>query len=581
LTFSWSITNHPTDATASFVPANDVNSFLTVDKEGKYTVSLEVSDGQNRVVKEMNITADLDGDGLLSAEDLDIDGDGILNTDDKFPNDPAEFLDSDNDGTGNFAQNDEDGDGVDDITDDYPFDNSKIQIATFNESEFNGNLNDGNTLSGQIPYRISGIINANGSDDDYFKFNSTINSIVSVSLTKTYKDFEPIITVVDSNGNPLPSINNISDIDTTILTFRIPIDGTFALIVTDKNSQSNIKNTYTANIFIDSDMDGVSDDYEMAIGSNKNSSDTDADGIKDYYEIYTNNFDIDGDGVPNWLDNDSDGDDIPDSKESLTDYDNDGLLNPYDTDSDGNGILDSVEVGSNPLEALDTDGDGYADYTDIDDDNDGILDVNDDDKLTIADTDNDMSITLKGVINSEKISNFAQSSGVLEIQGKNFASDALVILVYANGVYNLIPTDINSTDIKVSMPNIEGKAEIKVYSNSKLSQNSIVDIVATDKPIIFNVTYSNGQNYALANDTVTLNGINLSSVNTIKLNGVNVNATSVSPTSASFDITSDMASGTLIASTLNGDSNPLSVFIGREISGTVELPQGSGLGFAI
>ena len=43
----------------------------------------------------------------------------------------------------------------------------------------------------------------------------------------------------------------------------------------------------------------------------------------------------DGDGVPNYLDLDSDGDGIPDSVEGQKDSDGDGIPNYLDLDSDG------------------------------------------------------------------------------------------------------------------------------------------------------------------------------------------------------------------------------------------------------
>ena len=65
---------------------------------------------------------------------------------------------------------------------------------------------------------------------------------------------------------------------------------------------------------------------------------------------------------------------------SNDDIDQDGLPDFVDPDTDGDGIDNLVEIsqGSNPLIAgdLDTDGDGISNSTDIDDDGDGISDLN-------------------------------------------------------------------------------------------------------------------------------------------------------------------------------------------------------------
>lgn len=128
----------------------------------------------------------------------------------------------------------------------------------------------------------------------------------------------------------------------------------------------------TAILAIDTDGDGISDEYDL---------DDDNDGIHDQYEGcgYNPNADEDGDGIRNWTDTTDDGnggdgsltsyqdlngDGIPD----VYDVDQDGTPNHLDTDADGDGFDDAFE------ETWDTDEDGCPNFLDSDSDNDGIDD---------------------------------------------------------------------------------------------------------------------------------------------------------------------------------------------------------------
>ena len=115
--------------------------------------------------------------------------------------------------------------------------------------------------------------------------------------------------------------------------------------------------------------------------------------------------DFDGDGIPDYLDEDDDNDGIPDIVEGVEDTDGDGILDKFDLDSDNDGISDIVESGGadtdgdglvdnftdtdgdglhdpydpdnggSSINPPDTDGDGLADYKDLDSDNDGLADI--------------------------------------------------------------------------------------------------------------------------------------------------------------------------------------------------------------
>ncbi len=146
----------------------------------------------------------------------------------------------------------------------------------------------------------------------------------------------------------------------------------------------------------DSDGDGIPDNVESQLTSNyiaPLNKDDDGNGLDDAYETTPgagegiDPVDSDGDALPDYLDVDSDNDNVLDSIEgfdfdndgltdilsSRTDIDNDGLDDAYDASTTGffepNGLL----ITTNPRVQLNnTDGDGENDYRDEDDDNDGI-----------------------------------------------------------------------------------------------------------------------------------------------------------------------------------------------------------------
>ena len=134
----------------------------------------------------------------------------------------------------------------------------------------------------------------------------------------------------------------------------------------------------------DSDGDGVDDAIDVdATGG----SDNDGNGIDDLFEV----SDLDGDGLPDYLDTDTDSDGIPDLVEGNGDTDGDGIPDFRDTDSDNDGIPDGVEDGNTPpLTGSDSDADGIDDAIDVD--NTAGSDLNGDgidDALAATDSDAD------------------------------------------------------------------------------------------------------------------------------------------------------------------------------------------------
>jgi len=163
---------------------------------------------------------------------------------------------------------------------------------------------------------------------------------------------------------------------------------------------------------LDADGDGIPDNVEgqpTLTYVTPSGVDADGNGLDDAYESVPGAGegitleDTDADGIPDFLDNDSDNDRISDQDESgitLTglDSDSDGLDDDVDTTdvlipgnrpnyTDANGVIDTPAISlPNDQNSLtpevdyrdfefDTDADGVLNQFDVDDDNDGILDT--------------------------------------------------------------------------------------------------------------------------------------------------------------------------------------------------------------
>src|SRR5690606_20095960 len=105
------------------------------------------------------------------------------------------------------------------------------------------------------------------------------------------------------------------------------------------------------------------------------STDSDGDGLPDAFEI---NLGL------NHEDRDSDGDGSRHTDEQLSladpgNADGDDRINALDDDSDGDGIPDAVEAGDEDLDTppVDTDENGVPDFLDADSDGDGVDDATD------------------------------------------------------------------------------------------------------------------------------------------------------------------------------------------------------------
>ena len=257
-------------------------------------------------------TADSDGDGISNQCDLDNDNDGILDSEEGIG-------DFDGDGIPNYLDLDSDNDGIPDAIE----------------------ANGGSAPSG---YNSStGRISGSDSDSD-----GLLNSV----------DNAPSTAYGAGSTSTLPRGDH------------------------DGDGNADYKD-------MDSDNDGILDVLEA--GGTDNNGDGEIDGFSDsnsdgYYDALTSsplpipNTDYAWENtygltiLPNYLDLDSDNDEIDDLTEGYSTVD---LTYPsITTDTDGDGILDlwDINSGGSPISPEDTDGDLMPDYVDDDTDDDAIPD---------------------------------------------------------------------------------------------------------------------------------------------------------------------------------------------------------------
>ncbi|MEM9190750.1 MAG: hypothetical protein AAGF12_16310 [Myxococcota bacterium] len=138
------------------------------------------------------------------------------------------------------------------------------------------------------------------------------------------------------------------------------------------DDQDTLRNRHEdADFRVDFDQDGIPDFLD---------SDTDDDGLSDAFEAGDDDLatpppDSDDDGLPDFRDLDSDNNGIADAEERTGDTDNDGVFDPADLDDDGDRILDVDELGDSLPLRLDSDDDQIPDYLDRDSDGDTIDDL--------------------------------------------------------------------------------------------------------------------------------------------------------------------------------------------------------------
>ncbi|MEN8169254.1 MAG: JDVT-CTERM domain-containing protein [Pseudomonadota bacterium] len=362
---------------------------------------------------ELIVEADSDGDGVVDSNDLDDDNDGIPDT-----VEGSGLVDTDGDGVFDSLDLDSDNDGLYDLIE------SGISTPSSLDSDNDGRIDSSNSVG------TNGLANTVETTND----SGTLNYTVADTDSDGVKDFrdrdsdnDGINDVVESGGTDGDNDGRIGTGDPLVDGSGVPGDGPLSPLNSDGDGTPNYRD-------LDSDNDGVNDVIEaggsdpdddgvigdglptvdpvtgLPAGGSLVPEDLNGDGLPDYLD----NTDSDADGTPDTVDLDDDNDGIPDTDEGsgVVDSDGDGIPDSLDLDSDNdglydltesgiidpavmdvnddgriddngvgdtNGLADSVETsadsGTINYPVADTDGDLVEDFRDRDSDNDGINDV--------------------------------------------------------------------------------------------------------------------------------------------------------------------------------------------------------------
>ena len=375
------------------VGADGVPDAVQVDPDGE-TVNYSILDTDSDGIDDiLDLDADNDGipdnveaqttigyiapDGTVDANGIDTAYSGGITPTNTDGADNPDYLDLDSDNEGGddtteagitLSGNDIDNDGLDDATD-----------ATTDYTDVGGTIDD--PLSEPVILPDADGDATSGGDLDFRDATDDVIIDLDADNDGILDSFEDL----NMDGDDDPATN--------------PTD-------TDEDG-------YPDYLDIDSDNDGIPDNVEAQTTSGyilPLGVDANDNGVDDAYE---NGADIglvpvntDGADVPDYLDQDSDNDNVPDSIEGH-DFDHDGIPDVLfiGSDLDDDGLDDGYEGSEqldidvndeidNPfLDLPNTDSDNESDYRDADDDDDGIVtideDINGDGDYSNDDSDND------------------------------------------------------------------------------------------------------------------------------------------------------------------------------------------------
>ncbi|MEE2023845.1 MULTISPECIES: hypothetical protein [Alkalimonas] len=474
---------------------------------------------------------------------------------------------------GSWLNQDEDGDGVPDCLDDFPFDPSRSRYPEYADTEPNDNpavaVKTNHQLSLANPgFRISGALSSDSDNADMFRFAAKQGQSITALLRKTDLDsaFEPLLSFAGLDGNAL-NFGRISrgapaHYGIVAINYVVREDRELFFLIADQNAKGGPDFGYTVTVFLDSNGNGVDDQQMRAMGVEPTVQSSSGDGILDLWKVAfattCDELDFDGDGIPNILDTDSNGDGIPDRIKGIGDADGDGVPNFLDFDSDGNGIPDSIEVGPNPLRPVDTNRNGIPDFLDLDDDGDGLLDTWDNDRLNpIAEApymgpERRTILTLFGVHGSER-SEYYRYGDKVQIRGFGLeaAPEDIIIAIFGGGTpINLHPESVSEEGLIFTMPDAE-RSTLFVAIGDRRTGHFRLNTKAANSPVIA------GSRFRMLNpgEELVIQGAGFVRGSRVMLNNRAVNPSRIRPNEIRLRLPARESRGEFFVRTPHGDSN--------------------------
>ncbi|MEL6759454.1 MAG: DUF4215 domain-containing protein [Myxococcota bacterium] len=326
---------------------------------------------------------DQDNDGITDLADADPDGDGI----DDLP-------DQDGDGIADMVDPDRDGDGIAESADgasgDWGTDgNTPPDTGDDGSFDYRTSDSDGDRIPdgverggrcgpGQPDADCDGAIDSTDDSDR----DGIIDEVDD-------RDGFGGIGLTDIDGDGIPDIDDFDDDNDGIADREEGRDGLDPSGDDDGDGLPNYLDADSVTC-IDAASDGICDEIADVFDEdgdgipNHQDLDSDDDGIPDVVESGRGELDIDGNGVADgpygdngWSDGAETEPESGVSERTILDTDGDGQPDFISTDSDGDGLFDTEELGYCVAPLLDNDCDGVLD-SDVDVDRDGIVDTVDD-----------------------------------------------------------------------------------------------------------------------------------------------------------------------------------------------------------
>lgn len=291
---------------------------------------------------------DSDNDGSADMRDSDADNDGIADVLELS----LEKTDTDNDGIIDWFDADTDNDGT--------LNNSETRDANYDGvNDARDSLTEIIAASNALDVDLDGQINSLDLDAD----NDGVFDVIEAGLTD--KDENALL---DQGVKVITDAGLLADtnVDGTANFLQLKSDGQQRdFISADLPASLDADNDGRLDSQADLDNDGLMDVVDNAIGAFGSYRDMDNDGIPNHLDE-----DDDNDGFSDIEENNNS--DVLSGKDADADGIDDGIDHSVNgtitgQDSNNNGIQDSLELP-------DTDGDGIADYLDNDSDNDGVTD---------------------------------------------------------------------------------------------------------------------------------------------------------------------------------------------------------------